>query len=239
MASITLKRGTREEIENTSVSDGQLLIETDQGSYNKIYIDTENNERVVAGGGGSNVEWNQIQTDGDKIAEVTIDGTKTDVYAPTGGGGSNVEWNQIQTDGDKIAEVTIDGTKTDVYAPTGGGSFSSEILYTATGTSRTEIELSRPYTDFDYLDITILKYDDGSYYDFMHTFIDCAQQADIMNNNLFTGRTNTNFIDVWAKANSFMRYKFTDATHITYPTHGAEVGANGANTIFQVKGIKF
>ena len=204
MASITLKRGTREEIENTSVSDGQLLIETDQGSYNKIYIDTENNERVVAGGGGSNVEW-----------------------------------NQIQTDGDKIAEVTIDGTKTDVYAPTGGGSFSSEILYTATGTSRTEIELSRPYTDFDYLDITILKYDDGSYYDFMHTFIDCAQQADIMNNNLFTGRTNTNFIDVWAKANSFMRYKFTDATHITYPTHGAEVGANGANTIFQVKGIKF
>ena len=87
MASITLKRGTREEIENTSVSDGQLLIETDQGSYNKIYIDTENNERVVAGGGGSNVEWNQIQTDGDKIAEVTIDGTKMDVYAPTGGGG--------------------------------------------------------------------------------------------------------------------------------------------------------
>ena len=87
MASITLKRGTREEIENTSVSDGQLLIETDQGSYNKIYIDTENNERVVAGGGGSSVSWNQLQTSGSKIAELTIDGTKTDVYAPTGGSG--------------------------------------------------------------------------------------------------------------------------------------------------------
>ena len=37
------------------------------------------------GGGGSSVSWNQIQTSGNKIAEVTIDGTKTDVYAPTGG----------------------------------------------------------------------------------------------------------------------------------------------------------
>ena len=46
------------------------------------------------GGGGSSVSWNQIQTSGNKIAEVTIDGTKTDVYAPTGGssgGGSYTE----------------------------------------------------------------------------------------------------------------------------------------------------
>lgn len=117
----------------------------------------------------------------------------------------------------------------------GGGScsFTSEILYTATETGRNEIELSKPYTDFDYLDITILKFDDNNYYDFMHTFIDCTQQADIMNNNLFTGRTNSNVIDVWANANMFMRFKFTDATHITYPL------ANGSNTIFQVRGIKF
>ena len=39
------------------------------------------------GSGGSSVSWNQIQTSGSKIAEVTIDGTKTDVYAPTGGSG--------------------------------------------------------------------------------------------------------------------------------------------------------
>ena len=39
------------------------------------------------GGGGSSVSWNQLQTSGSKIAEVTIDGTKTDVYAPTGGSG--------------------------------------------------------------------------------------------------------------------------------------------------------
>ena len=40
-----------------------------------------------SGSGGSSVEWNQIQTSGTKIAEVTIDGTKKDVFAPTGGSG--------------------------------------------------------------------------------------------------------------------------------------------------------
>ena len=43
------------------------------------------------GGGGSVVGWNQIQTStgATKIAEITIDGTQTDVYAPQGGGGSS------------------------------------------------------------------------------------------------------------------------------------------------------
>lgn len=43
------------------------------------------------GGGGSVVGWNQIQTStgATKIAEITIDGSKTDVYAPQGGGGSS------------------------------------------------------------------------------------------------------------------------------------------------------
>ena len=35
------------------------------------------------GGGGSSVTWNQIQGSGDKIAEITINGTSTDVYSPT------------------------------------------------------------------------------------------------------------------------------------------------------------
>ena len=57
-------------------------------------IDAKMKEIEDAGGsgGGSSVSWNQIQTSGNKIAEVTIDGTKTDVYAPTGGsGGGGVE----------------------------------------------------------------------------------------------------------------------------------------------------
>ena len=35
------------------------------------------------GGGGSVVTWNQIQTSGDKIAEITINGTTTDVNSPS------------------------------------------------------------------------------------------------------------------------------------------------------------
>lgn len=44
------------------------------------------------GGGGSIVGWNQIQTStgATKIAEITIDGTQTDVYAPQGGGSSSL-----------------------------------------------------------------------------------------------------------------------------------------------------
>lgn len=41
----------------------------------------------ASGGGGSSVSWNQIQQSGTKIAEVTINGTTQDVYAPSGGGG--------------------------------------------------------------------------------------------------------------------------------------------------------
>lgn len=37
-----------------------------------------------SGSGGTSVSWNQIQTDGDKIAEVTINGVVTDIFAPSG-----------------------------------------------------------------------------------------------------------------------------------------------------------
>lgn len=40
------------------------------------------------GGSGSVVSWTQIQNTGTKIAEIDIDGTSTDVYAPTSGGAS-------------------------------------------------------------------------------------------------------------------------------------------------------
>lgn len=39
------------------------------------------------GGGGDSVAWSQIVTTGVKIAEITINGTQTDVYVPNGGGG--------------------------------------------------------------------------------------------------------------------------------------------------------
>lgn len=56
------------------------------------------------GGGGSVVGWNQIQTStgATKIAEITIDGTQTDVYAPQGGGGSSTFA--------ALSDVSISGT---------------------------------------------------------------------------------------------------------------------------------
>lgn len=42
------------------------------------------------------IDWNQLQTSGNKIAEVTINGVSTDVYAPEGGGGGNPEWTDVQ-----------------------------------------------------------------------------------------------------------------------------------------------
>ena len=41
------------------------------------------------GGSGDSVSWNQITQSGTKIAEVTINSTTTDVYAPNGGGGAS------------------------------------------------------------------------------------------------------------------------------------------------------
>jgi len=58
---------------------------------------------MSGGGGGSTVSWNQIQgsSGATKIAEITIDGTKYDVYAPQGGGSSSFAG---------LSDVLISGT---------------------------------------------------------------------------------------------------------------------------------
>lgn len=76
---------------------------------------------VGGGGGGSVVSFTQVLSSGTKIGIITIDGTPTDIYAPSGGGGDTVTWSQILQTGTKIATIDINGSETDVYAPTGGG----------------------------------------------------------------------------------------------------------------------
>lgn len=44
------------------------------------------------GGGGSVVSFQQILSSGERIGIITIDGTPTDIYAPSGGGGSKNVW---------------------------------------------------------------------------------------------------------------------------------------------------
>ena len=70
------------------------------------------------GGGGSPVTVTQVLTSGTKIATIGVDGTDTDLFAPSGGGGgSTVSVTQIQSTGTKIATVTVDGNGTDLYSP--------------------------------------------------------------------------------------------------------------------------
>ena len=63
------------------------------------------------GGSGDTVSWTQIQTTGTKIAEIDINGTSQDVYAPTGGGGggnvNDVLVNGVSVvDGNGDAQIT-------------------------------------------------------------------------------------------------------------------------------------
>ena len=59
MASFAPIRGTKQQIENTPMVDGQFLVETDQGDQNKTYIDSydSNNQlqRTMCGGGGHEI----------------------------------------------------------------------------------------------------------------------------------------------------------------------------------------
>ena len=98
------------------------------------------------GGGGSTVSVTQIQTSGNKIGTVTVDGVGTDLYAPkatlslsgtgnktltlntqvTGGVdasavelpvGDTVSVNPIQTTGTTIAEITVNNVTAQIKAP--------------------------------------------------------------------------------------------------------------------------
>ena len=130
----------------------------------------------------------------------------------------------------------IDNLQVNTRLGNGGGEstkFTSEILYTNSGTGKDDITLSKPYTDFYYLDITFVKYDDNTYFDFIHTQIDCSQIDEIINNTLLSGRTNCLFYSVTAGSSTLIHYKFTDSQHISY------LASLGNMSIYQIKGIKF
>lgn len=66
MASITMKRGTKAEIEATQILDGQLLMETDQLNNNKMYLDLPDGTRVPVGGSGA---WVGTQAEFDTASQ--------------------------------------------------------------------------------------------------------------------------------------------------------------------------
>ena len=84
---------------------------------NKTVIGAIN--EVALGGGGSDVEWTQIVQSGTKIAEIEIDGSTTNVYAPSGGGGGYTEVSGTLTAGQTsitLSDASITANSTiDVY----------------------------------------------------------------------------------------------------------------------------
>lgn len=69
--------------------------------------------------GGDSVSWNQIQLSGDKIAEININGTTTDVYSPTAptytaGDGIDITSNVISVDSSYFASVAFSGDYDDL-----------------------------------------------------------------------------------------------------------------------------
>lgn len=47
-------------------------------------------------GSGDTVEWTQIEQSGTKIAEIDINGTSQNVYAPSGGGGGGIDYTTTE-----------------------------------------------------------------------------------------------------------------------------------------------
>ena len=92
----------------------------------------------------NSVEWNQIQTEGVKIAEVTIDGIATEIFAPNGGEGSG-----------------------EISAPNGGveSGIVVDTLIDATITTTDSYELSASVDNYDMLIVTGMTYINNSDYE--------------------------------------------------------------------------
>lgn len=83
--------------------------------------------------GGSTVSVVPKTLTGTNIAEITVDGTTYQLYAPTGSGGSGstVTAEATLTEGTQIGKITIDGVETILYAPNGGGSVTVDSALSA------------------------------------------------------------------------------------------------------------
>lgn len=111
--------------------------------------------------GGSTVSVVPKTLTGTNIAEITVDGTTYQLYAPTSGGGSGstVTAEATLTEGTQIGKITIDGVETILYAPT-----ASAITVDAelSATSENPVQNKVVKAEFDKVDsnLTNLKVSD-------------------------------------------------------------------------------
>ena len=101
---------------NKSASDLGLALSSDitddladlnDDATHRLVTDTEK----TAWNGKSTVGVTQIQSTGTKIATVNVDGTPTDLYAPSGGSGGTSDYSELENK-PSIEGVTLSGNKT-------------------------------------------------------------------------------------------------------------------------------
>lgn len=107
---------TAEELSNLVVNSIQYV---SLNTTAKTVLGAINELQAGGGGGGSSVSWSQLIATGTKIAEITINGVATDVYAPTSGGASYTDVTGTLTAGQTsvtLSDASILTTSTiDVY----------------------------------------------------------------------------------------------------------------------------
>lgn len=87
--------------------------------------------------GADAVSFTRDLSSGTKIGTININGTSTDIYAPTAeGGGSTVTYTPTVTSGVQLGTIIIDGVSKVIYAPEDAG---SDVTWSATQTSGTKI----------------------------------------------------------------------------------------------------
>ena len=112
MATFVPIRGTQAQINATPIVDGQMLIETDQGNFNKIYLDVNTTRYQVgghSGGSGSSFVLTTTETSlYGKSVTITIDGT---TYTDTFNSSGTVVINDVVKVGTAVVTST-DGSQT-------------------------------------------------------------------------------------------------------------------------------
>lgn len=145
MATFIPVRGTKAEIEATPKVDGQILFETDQGYYNKAYLDigTGTNDRISVGGANSaDMNYNPLSTNaqsGIAVAQAVDAWIGTaNIQEVSGGSAYTVTFSEIDDsssglyDGYELycADPNVFIVNTSV---TGSGTTSMSVTYTVDG----------------------------------------------------------------------------------------------------------
>lgn len=98
---------------NTSLSDA-VAKKHEHANFEVLSSLSDSNGKLAYDGnvvGSGLVTWQQNTLSGTKIAEITIEGNTTDVYAPTGGGGGATDYSAL-TSKPQINSVELNGNKT-------------------------------------------------------------------------------------------------------------------------------